>query len=72
MWAKSCKIGPFWGVVIHKNTCCKTKFKSKFVAQLRLCVLTQTRLLTTNQILMNDLFSHHTCTNSTFDTKPNL
>ena len=26
--AKSCKIGPFWGVVIHENTCCKTKFKS--------------------------------------------
>ena len=28
MGAKSCKIGPFWGVVIHENTCCETKFKS--------------------------------------------
>ena len=25
---KSCKIRSFWGVVIHENTCCKTKFKS--------------------------------------------
>ena len=25
---KSCKIGPIWGVVIHENTFCKTKFKS--------------------------------------------
>ena len=28
MGAKSFKIGPFWGMVIHENTCCKTKFKS--------------------------------------------
>ena len=25
---KSFKMGPFWGMVIHENTCCKTKFKS--------------------------------------------
>ena len=28
MGAKSFKMGPFWGMVIHENTCCKTKFKS--------------------------------------------
>ena len=28
MGAKSCKIGPFFGVVIHKNSLCKTKFKT--------------------------------------------
>ena len=25
---KNCKTWPFWGVVIHENTCSKTKFKS--------------------------------------------
>ena len=28
MVAKRFKMGPFWGIVIHENTCCKTKFKS--------------------------------------------
>ena len=28
MGAKSFKMGPFWGMVIHENTCCETKFKS--------------------------------------------
>ena len=28
MEAKSFKMGPFWGMVILENTCCKTKFKS--------------------------------------------
>ena len=27
MGVKSFKIGPFLGLVIHENTCCKTKFK---------------------------------------------
>ena len=27
MGAKSFKMGPFWGMVIHENTYCKTKFK---------------------------------------------
>ena len=40
---KVAKIGPFWGMVIHENTCCKTIRSRillgppKFIAQLRLC-----------------------------------
>ena len=27
-WGKKFQNGAFWGMVIHENTCCKTKFKS--------------------------------------------